>query len=226
MTYPIFYSFRRCPYAIRARLALFYADCQVELREIVLRDKPQHMVEISPKATVPVLQLDNGTVIDESFDIMRWALLHNDPDGWLEPGMQDSASSTLTWLVFETDMEGHFKKSLDRYKYFERYPERTMESYRSECEAFIAKLENKLLNKPYLHGDQTSLADMVVLPFIRQFAHVDHSWFSQRPYPNVQRWLQDFTESALFNSVMNKYPVWQEGDPLTLFPQKNEKVIL
>lgn len=226
MTHPIFYSFRRCPYAMRARLALAYAACQVELREIVLRNKPAHMVEVSPKATVPVLLLENGTVIDESFDIMRWALLHDDPDGWLDPSMQDSASSTLTWLVFETDMEGHFKKSLDRYKYFDRYPERSMESYRSECEAFIAKLENKLQDQAYLHGDKTSLADMVVLPFIRQFAHVDRSWFAQRPYPNVQRWLNDFTESALFHSVMNKYPVWQEGDPPTLFPQEKEQVAL
>ncbi len=219
MSYPIFYSFRRCPYAMRARLALAYAGCQVELREIVLRDKPSHMVEISPKATVPVLQLENGTVIDESFDIMRWALLHRDADGWLDPSMQDSASSTLTWLVFETDTEGHFKQALDRYKYFDRYPERSMESYRSECEAFIAKLESKLKNTRCLHADHITLADMVVLPFVRQCAHVDRGWFADRPYPLVQRWLQEFVDSELYNNAMEKFPVWKAGDSPILFPK-------
>ncbi|MBL1292585.1 MAG: glutathione S-transferase [Thiotrichales bacterium] len=218
MTVPIFYSFRRCPYAMRARLALMYAQCRVELREIVLRDKPQHMLEISPKATVPVLQLSDGSVIDESFDIMRWALLKNDPEKWSEWGMQDSASSLLTWLVFETDGEGHYKQSLDRYKYFDRYPERTMESYRSECEVLVAKLENRLVDSAYLLGEKRSLADMVVLPFIRQFAHVDRSWFMQRPYPNVQRWLNEFVESGLFLSIVKKYPVWKEGDSPLFFP--------
>lgn len=219
-TPPVFYSFRRCPYAMRARLALAYAQCQVELREIILRDKPQNMIEISPKATVPVLQLSEGSVIDESFDIMRWAVLQNDPDHWSEWSMQGSASSILTWLVFETDTQGHFKQSLDRYKYFDRYPERTMESYRSDGEGFIAKLENKLRGNDYLLGPKKSLVDMVVLPFVRQFAHVDHAWFEQRPYPNVQRWLSEFVESGLFLRVMKKYQPWQEGDDPIMFPDR------
>ncbi|MBL1432112.1 MAG: glutathione S-transferase [Gammaproteobacteria bacterium] len=219
-TPPVFYSFRRCPYAMRARLALAYAQCQVELREIILRDKPQNMIEISPKATVPVLQLSEGSVIDESFDIMRWAVLQNDPDHWSEWSMQGSASSILTWLVFETDTQGHFKQSLDRYKYFDRYPERTMESYRSDGEGFIAKLENKLRGNDYLLGPKKSLVDMVVLPFVRQFAHVDRAWFEQRPYPNVQRWLSEFVESGLFLRVMKKYQPWQEGDDPIMFPDR------
>lgn len=218
MVLPVLYSFRRCPYAMRARLAISYAQRQVALREILLSDKPKQLLDISPKATVPVLQLADGSVIDESFDIMLWALKQADPDGWLQYGNEDSASSILTWLVFETDAEGHFKQSLDRYKYFERYPERSMESYRSEGEAFIAKLENRLLGQDYLSGAKKSLADMVVLPFVRQFVHVDSAWFTQRPYPNVQRWLAAFTDSRLFFSVMKKYPAWQEGDAVTVFP--------
>ena len=217
MTLPVLYSFRRCPYAMRARLALAYAQCQVEIREIVLRDKPHQMVEISPKATVPVLQLQDGSVIDESFDIMRWALQKNDPDQWLASNNDDSAG-ILAWLVIETDIDGHFKRALDRYMYFERFPELSMESYRSEGEVFIAKLENKLAGRDYLLGDKKSLADMVVLPFVRQFAHVDKAWFTGRPYPNVQRWLAEFVASDLFLAVMKQYQPWQEGDAVTVFP--------
>ncbi len=221
MALPVFYSFRRCPYAMRARLALAYAQCQVELREIVLRDKPQQLVEISPKATVPVLQLQDGRVIDESFDIMQWALQRNDPEQWLTYGT-DSAASVLTWLVNETDVDGHFKRSLDRYKYNDRFsgqlPEQTMESYRFAGEEIIAKLEAKLVGNEYLLGERNSLADMVVLPFVRQFAHVDRTWFAQRLYPNVQRWLSRFVESDLLLSVMKKYKPWQENDAPIVFP--------
>ncbi len=217
MALPVFYSFRRCPYAMRARLALAYAQCQVELREIVLRDKPQHMVEISPKATVPVLQLQDGRIIDESFDIMQWALQKNDPEQWLAC-KTDSTADVLTWLANETDVDGHFKRSLDRYKYNDRFPEQTMESYRAEGEATIAKLEAKLEGNEYLLGERNSLADMVVLPFVRQFSHVDRTWFAQRPYPNVQRWLNRFVESDLFLSVMKKHKPWQENDAPIVFP--------
>ena len=217
MTLPILYSFRRCPYAMRARLALVSAQCRVEFREIVLRDKPQQMIELSPKATVPVLQLPDGRVIDESFDIMQWALQINDPDNWLACASDESAS-ILTWLLIETDMDGHFKRSLDRYKYFERFPERPMESYQSDGEVFIAKLENKLMGRDYLLGEGKTLVDMMVLPFVRQFSHVDGAWFAQRPYPNVQRWLADFVESDLFGVVMRKHQPWREGDVPIMFP--------
>ncbi len=217
MSLPVLYSFRRCPYAMRARLALAYAQCRVELREIILRDKPQHMLEISPKATVPVLQLQDGSVIDESFDIMLWALQKHDPDQWLASG-NNGSNSGLEWLLDETDVDGHFKRALDRYKYCERFPERPQASYRSECEVLIAKLEHKLTGHGYLLGDDKSLADMVVLPFVRQFAHVDKAWFAQRPYANVQRWLAEFIASDLFLAVMKKYQPWQEGDAMTVFP--------
>ncbi len=217
MALPVFYSFRRCPYAMRARLALAYAQCQVELREIVLRDKPQHMVEISPKATVPVLQLQDERVIDESFDIMQWALQKNDPEQWLIC-KTDDAENVLTWLLIETDVDGPFKQSLDRYKYFDRFPEQSMESYRCAGEEIIAKLEARLMGHEYLLGERNSLADMVVLPFVRQFAHVDRTWFAQRPYPNVQRWLSRFVESDLLLGVMKKYKPWQENDTPIVFP--------
>jgi glutathione S-transferase len=201
---PILYSFRRCPYAIRARMALHYAGVQVELREILLRDKPVSMLAASTKGTVPVLLLPEGTVLDESYDVMRWALEQHDPDGW----WSDSFEAEINELIQEND--GKFKIHLDHYKYFDRYPEQSMEYYRSQAETFLAVLEKKLTTGRYLLGDSISIADVAIFPFIRQFSFVDKDWFDDVPYPNLQSWLDNFLGSNLFLSVMDKHTVWQE----------------
>ena len=210
--YPILYSFRRCPYAMRARLGILFAGLQVELREIVLRNKPAQMLAISPKGTVPVLQLPDGQVIDESLDIMRWALQQQDPQQLLD-------ESTLTQgyaLIEQNDRQ--FKHWLDRYKYADRYPEMTQLEYRLQGEVFLQQLEQLLLNQSFLLGDKISLADIGIMPFIRQFAHVDRQIFAELPYPNLQRWLNAWLQHPLFLQVMHKYQPWQEGDQVVSFP--------
>ncbi|UST61969.1 glutathione S-transferase [Pseudomonas moraviensis] len=194
------YSFRRCPYAMRARMALRYADIPVEIVEVSLKDKPAQMLALSPKGTVPVLDAD-GVVIDESLQIMRWALAQNDPDDWLLAG----DSFAALWM--EKLIEGNdqiFKTALNRYKYAERYPEQPMEAYRAEGGLFLQKLDELLEGREYLLADHQSLADIALLPFVRQFAHVDREWFAQTPYVRLQAWLQRFLESELFTSIMKK----------------------
>lgn len=194
------YSFRRCPYAMRARMALRYAGVPVEIVEVSLKDKPAQMLALSPKGTVPVLNAD-GVVIDESLQIMRWALAQNDPDDWLLAG----DSFAALWM--EKLIEGNdqiFKSALNRYKYAERYPEQPMEAYRAEGAVFLHKLDELLEGRDYLLADHPSLADIALLPFVRQFAHVDREWFAQTPYVRLQVWLQRFLESELFTSVMKK----------------------
>ena len=202
-THPILYSFRRCPYAMRARLAIAYADVAVELREVELRNKPQAMLLISPKATVPVLQLENGRVLDESLDIMLWALQHNDPEHWLNAAGLDHAKA----LIRRNDEP--FKYFLDRYKYADRYPAYSELYYRQQGELFLADLEDLLTQSAYLCGEHFSLADAAILPFIRQFCAVDPAWFKDSPYPLLRQWLKNFLASSLFEQVMTKYPCWQ-----------------
>jgi glutathione S-transferase len=196
---PILYSFRRCPYAIRARLAIAYAGTPVEIREVQLKNKPEQMLAISPKGTVPVLQLPDGKVIDESLDIMRWALSQNDPDDWLDAG--DDAEQLIQWN------DGDFKTYLDRYKYADRYPEFPASYYRSEAEVFLKELENKLAQYRYLGGNHFSIADAAIFPFIRQFTAVDKAWLIASRYQNLNSWLNGILASALFASVMGKHPV-------------------
>ncbi|VVO49227.1 hypothetical protein PS865_00196 [Pseudomonas fluorescens] len=194
------YSFRRCPYAMRARMALRYAGVPVEIVEVSLKDKPAQMLALSPKGTVPVLNAD-GVVIDESLQIMRWALAQHDPDDWLLAG----DSFAALWM--EKLIEGNdqiFKSALNRYKYAERYPEQPMEAYRAEGALFLQKLDELLEGRDYLLADHPSLADIALLPFVRQFAHVDREWFAQMPYVRLQVWLQRFLESDLFISIMKK----------------------
>jgi len=194
------YSFRRCPYAMRARMALRYAGVPVEIVEVSLKNKPAEMLALSPKGTVPVLNAD-GVVIDESLQIMRWALAQNDPDDWLLAGDAFAA------LWMEKLIEGNdqiFKSALNRYKYAERYPERPMEAYRAEGALFLQKLDELLEGRDYLLADHPSLADIALLPFVRQFAHVDREWFAQTPYVRLQAWLQRLLESELFISIMKK----------------------
>ncbi|MCB2254574.1 glutathione S-transferase [Pseudomonas chlororaphis] len=199
------YSFRRCPYAMRARLALRYSGVPLRIVEVSLKAKPAEMLAMSPKGTVPVLSIDgrgvDGRVIDESLDIMRWALAQHDPQDWL---LQDDepARQQIEALIAENDQV--FKLHLNRYKYAERYPEHSMEHYRAQGEVFLRRLEALLNERPYLLADHPSLADMALAPFVRQFAHVDREWFAQTPYPNLQRWLQRFLDSELFIQVMAK----------------------
>jgi len=206
---PILYSFRRCPYAMRARLALAVSGVGHELREVSLKSKPPELLTASPKGTVPVLVLPSGQVIDESLDIMRWALALNDPDGWLNVG---SLNDMLRMIAGN---DGGFKHALDRYKYPNRYP---LESggdaqafalaQRLEAASWLAGLESRL-NQGWLCGAQASLADMATLPFVRQFSHTDTAWFAAQPWTQLQAWLARFEASALFESVMAKHQPWQ-----------------
>lgn len=205
---PILYSFRRCPYAIRARLALHVSGVSYELREIQLRDKPAAILAASPKGSVPVLVLPDGQVIDESRDIMEWALNQHDPDNWLgDAGQHVKAAAALVDIN-----DGSFKAALDRYKYADRHPEHPRSHYRIEGEQFLRQLEDRLHAHAYLLGSQITLADAAIVPFIRQFAGVDPCWFDQSPYPKLRCWCESLVNSSLFSVAMLKHPIWQCGD--------------
>lgn len=213
MTLPILYSFRRCPYAMRTRLALRSSGTAVELREVVLRDKAPEFLAASPSATVPTLVPAEGGVIDESLDIMLWALDAHDPAGWLTP--RDGSRDAMLALIEE--MDGPFKTSLDRYKYDTRYPDFDPLVHRARAARILLSLEERLGATGWLFGNRASLADMAILPFIRQFANVDRAWFDSQSWPAMKRWLETFEASARFNAIMDKYPKWQAGDTVTVF---------
>ena len=210
-SYPCLYSFRRCPYAMRARLGILFAQQQVELREVVLKNKPPQMLAISPKGTVPVLQLTDGSVIEESREIMVWALEQNDPQNLLDEALRTQADE----LIDQNDSE--FKYWLDRYKYADRHPQMSQADYRQKGEIFLQQLEALLSQHRYLLGNEISVADIGVMPFVRQFAHVDREVFYNLPYPNLQRWLQNWLEHPLFVQAMTKFKPWEEGDELVVF---------
>ena len=189
---------------MRARLALAVSGVDYELREVSLKNKPAELLAASPKGTVPVLVLSNGEVIDESQDIMRWALGQNDPDGWL------SVSSLDDMLALIAGNDGKFKHALDRYKYPNRYPQESggdakafALAQRFDAARWLAGLDARL-SQGWLLGSQPSLADMATAPFVRQFAHTDAAWFAAQPWPQLQAWLARFEASALFESVMAK----------------------
>ncbi|AAW86226.1 stringent starvation protein A [Aliivibrio fischeri ES114] len=204
------YSFRRCPYAMRARLGIVQSNKTVHLREIILKSKPEAMLQASPKGTVPVLITNKGKVIDESLDIMKWALEGSE--------LLLSATNEMFQLIREND--DIFKSWLDKYKYADRYPEYSEIYYREQGELFLNKLEQRLTTSPMLFSKQYSFADLAILPFIRQFAFVDIHWFYQSKYKNLQRWLFEFIESELFNSIMNKYPTWLDSHQEFIFPEQ------
>jgi len=193
------YSFRRCPYAMRARMALRYSGVPVSIIEVSLKAKPADMLAASPKGTVPVLVCADGRVIEQSLEIMHWALSQNDPDIWLP-----ADRPLIEALIEENDTR--FKVLLDRYKYAVRYPEYPMEHYRAQGAVVLQRLECLLEHTPYLTGTTLTLADVALAPFIRQFAHVDRAWFAQAPYPKLQAWLERFLASGLFTAVMAKQP--------------------
>ena len=208
---PILYSFRRCPYAMRARMAIHISDQRCELREVLLRDKPPSMLEYSAKGTVPVLILQDGKVIDESLDVIDWALNLNDPDDW-----QRSKDTKKTKELIKIN-DGEFKYHLDRYKYSKRYDNEDPEFHRKKCLKFIESVNNELNNSKYIFDDNISYADIVVLPFIRQFRIADIEWFDSLPYDNLKKWLSSFLDSSLLNSIMKKYDLWKEGDKSIVF---------
>lgn len=211
---PILYSFRRCPYAMRARLALLKSGIQVELREVALKDKPKELIQISPKATVPVLVTTTGKVIDESLDIMHWALAQHDPDNWFQH-LTDTELSHAHAFINHNDTD--FKYYLDRYKYADRYPQHTMQYYRGQAQQTLETLEQALQKHGCLIHARWSFADIAVLPFIRQFAGVDKTWFEEAPYPHIRQWLNTFISSDLFTTAMTTFSPWHSGQPPVLF---------
>ncbi|MDO6721498.1 glutathione S-transferase [Psychrosphaera sp. 1_MG-2023] len=229
MTLPILYSLRNCPFAMRARLAIFRTKQAVELRDIVLSNKPTEMLLASPKATVPVLVVTPDKVIDESLEVMLWVLNQSDPSNLLRSQFTDknkqvesSVSSVLSKeledilaLVHVFDTE--FKTCLEQYKCAKRYHEDDLQQKREACEMYIKALEQRLSSHAYLIDDDESLADIALLPFIRQFARVERKWYLQSSYPNVKRWLNRYLQSAMFTKVMAKYPLWQAGQPIVKF---------
>lgn len=194
----ILYSFRRCPYAMRARMALRYAGCPVQICEVSLKAKPADMLALSPKGTVPVLSVD-GEVLEESLQIMHWALARHDPQNWALRDDPNAAQQT-TQLIERNDTL--FKQQLNHYKYAERYPEQSRETYRALAEAVLLDLEQRLERQAYLVAAHPSIADVALMPFVRQFAGVEPDWFATAPYPRLRVWLQGWLESALFKAIM------------------------
>jgi glutathione S-transferase len=242
-TYPILYSFRRCPYAMRARLALIVSGQVCELREVVLRDKPQEMLAVSPKGTVPVLIDIDGRVLDESVDIMLWALAQHDPEKWLIP----EQGSVAEMLELIAEFDGGFKYHLDRYKYPNRYEDtdaiRFLQKaksitgrmpvpqeiwsrsivHRNEGYLYLERLNEMLSATSYLFGSSAALADRAIAPFVRQFAQVDKDWFNAQSWPHLQAWLAAFVDSEIYNRAMQKYPKWESDNAGVIsFPAASE----
>ncbi len=205
---PILYSFRRCPYAIRARLALQVSGLAYEHREVVLKNKPASMLALSPKGTVPVLWLPNATggeVIDQSLDIMLWALRQHDPQGWLPAATNEA--EVLRWIA---QNDGPFKQHLDRYKYPQRSGLTSGVADRDLGAQWLAQLNERLQQQAFLAGARWGLLDAALAPFVRQFAHTDPAWFADQPWPRLIGWLSDFENSPAFAQVMAKQPAWQD----------------
>ena len=222
MTLPVLYSLRNCPYAMRARLAIYKSRQVVALRDVVLSDKPKEMLTASPKGTVPILVLGSSevspsNVIDESLDIMLWALGESDPDNLLRANPLDSKASsndnklstTLTEMLSLIALfDSEFKSALEAYKSAKRYHDSSVQDCRQHCEEYIQNLEQRLSRHACIMDDHESLADIALLPFIRQFAKVERQWYLQSPYPQLKRWLNRYLQSAMFTKVMAQYPLW------------------
>ena len=211
---PILYSLRNCPYAMRARLAIFKAKQTILLRDLVLSNKPSEMIAVSPKASVPVLVLANGSVIDESLAVMLWALQQTDPDDLLH-GQKEGALPAMLLLINKFDND--FKTSLEAYKCAKRYQEDNVAQCRVVCEQYIKQLEQRLTEHRFLMSDKESLADIALVPFIRQFARIERQWYLQSPYPRVRQWLNSYLQSPVFTKVMAKHPLWVNEPKAVLF---------
>lgn len=207
-TLPVLYSFRRCPYAMRARLALVAGEQPCELREVALRRKPPALLAASPKGTVPVLVTADGKVIEQSLDIMLWALRRHDPLQWLpaDAGVLDAQ------LALVAACDGDFKQQLDRYKYPGRYEgSKEASTHRDRGAGFLFALDERLSTGSYLAGDRPGLVDAAVFPFVRQFSMVETDWFDTRPWPRLHTWVTGWKSSPMFAHVMQKYPAWETG---------------
>ena len=215
---PILYSFRRCPYAMRARLAISASGRSCELREVVLRDKPAELLAASPKGTVPVLvipgKMSDVQVLEESLDIMHWALEGRDPQHWLSP--PTGTLQDMQALIARCD--GDFKHHLDRYKYASRYEGSGAAEHRERAAAFLRELDARLTVSSHLFGNRPALADIAIAPFVRQFAIAEPAWFDAQAWPRLRGWLEALLESDDFAKVMRKYPQWHSGQPGAAFP--------
>ncbi|PCI55830.1 MAG: glutathione S-transferase [Gammaproteobacteria bacterium] len=211
---PVLYSLRNCPYAMRARIAIFKAKQTVILRDIVLSNKPKEMIAASPKATVPVLVFTNGMILEESLAIMLWALNETDPNDLLHSENEHVLSDMLI-LINRFDRD--FKVCLEQYKCAKRYRESNLIECRVACEQFIQTLENRLNCHAFFMSNKESLADIALLPFIRQFARIERQWYLQSPYPKTRQWLNNYLQSPMFTKVMTKYPLWLATDEIVLF---------
>lgn len=228
MALPILYSLRNCPYAMRARIAIFKSHQPVALRDVVLSDKPPEMILASAKATVPILvisQTDNSIskehakcqVIDESLDVMLWALNRADPNDLLH---RDSPEVLTQMLTFITEFDVEFKRCLEAYKCAKRYHETNIDECRAACEHYIQMLELRLTAHKFLSSERESLLDIALLPFIRQFARIERQWYLQSPYPNLKAWLNNYLQSPMFTKVMAKYPLWLDSAEEVVFVGK------
>ena len=205
---PILYSFRRCPYAIRTRLALSSANIRVEIREVVLREKPREFIKVSTSKTVPCLVTEEK-VIDESLDIMLWALKQNDPETWLD--MPEEGFEVIDMI------EKKFKPYLDKTKYSSRYPKADFEDNRIRATDILKDLDIFQKGK-YFFGNKISLCDVAVFPFVRQFAFININWFNAIPWKNLNDWLNYFLESEMFVSSQKKFIKWESGNSTVYFP--------
>lgn len=216
--FPVLYSLRNCPYAMRARIAIYYAQQPVILRDVVLTNKPEAMLLASPKGTVPILVLADKQIIDESLEVMLWALKTSDPDDFLQTNNIDSLKEMLKIIaLFDTD----FKTCLEAYKCAKRYHEDTLIDCRQACEVYINELEQRLSRHDYFISSKASLADIALLPFIRQFARVERQWYLQSPYPKLRQWLNRYLQSPMFTQVMAKRPLWTVNDKTVYFAEIN-----
>ncbi|MET0540359.1 MAG: glutathione S-transferase [Variovorax sp.] len=213
-TLPVLYSFRRCPYAMRARFALAASGSRCELREVVLRHKPPELSAASPKATVPVLVDVDGIVLDQSLDIMLWTLRRHDPLAWLRPETGDLQEM----LALVALCDGDFKLQLDRYKYPNRFEGADAGAHRLHGAHYLSELNERLGGTRFLFGAWPALADMAIAPFVRQFAQTDIGWFEAQPWPALRAWLDALTASPLWRDAMQKYPAWRSGEPGIVFP--------
>jgi glutathione S-transferase len=203
---------------MRARVAIYYAKQKVALRDLVLSNKPDEMLAASPKGTVPVLVIGNEfeqpQVIDESLEVMLWALNESDPDNLLH-GETPHLLPKMLSLISQFDNE--FKTCFDKYQCAKRYHEDTLENDRKACEKYIMDLEQRLQVNDFLMSDKNSLADIALLPFIRKFSKVERQWYLQSPYPKLRAWLNQYLQSRMFSKVMTQYPLWVDKGELTIF---------
>ena len=206
--YPILYTFRRCPYAMRARFAIRSSQIIVEVREIKLQEKPSEFLKLSPKGTVPVLITNSGEVLEESLDIINWVLNKNDPDKWLANGKLESHE--ITKLL--DDLESKFKPNLDKYKYPNRFSGFDQFLYRDKNLCFLEKLNSYLKNNKYLNCEHLTFLDYAVFPFIRQFRNIDQEWFDKLNFSLLNNWLNQIIDSEDFSSIMKKFKKWEPND--------------